>query len=62
MTAIIQTVNISLCEYVLKVKSTVNMCSISLTFKTFGILYLPEPEYSPVVAEHFSELLLQNLH
>lgn len=58
---IIQTVNISLCECVLIVKSIVNMSSISLTFKMFGILYLPEPEYSLAVAEHFSVLPLQNL-
>ena len=43
------------------VKSIINMSSISLTFKIFGILYLPEPEYSLAVGECFSVLLLQVL-
>ena len=58
---IVQTVNIYLCECVLIVKSIINMSSISLTLKMFSILYLPEPEYSLVVAEHFGVSLLENL-
>lgn len=37
------------------------MSSIILIFNMSGILYFLEPEYSLVVAEHFSVLLLQNL-
>lgn len=59
---IIQTVNVFLCECVRRVKIIVNTPSTSLTLKVFSVLYLPEPEYSLVVAEHFSVLLLQNLH
>lgn len=58
---IVQTVDIYLCECVLIVKGIINMSSISLTLKMFSILYLHEPEYSLVVAEHFGVSLLENL-
>lgn len=61
MIVIIQTVNISLHECVRRVKMIVNTPSTSLTLKVFSVLYLPEPEYHLVVAEHFNVLLLQNL-